>query len=358
MKYKTILITGGAGFIGSNLAVSFKRKYPLLRVIALDNLKRRGSELNIPRLKEARIDFIHGDIRNTEDLRLKADIDLLIECSAEPSVLAGFSDNPRYIINTNLSGTINCLELCRKKKSDIIFLSTSRVYPYDAINRLKIVETETRFIWSKKQKEKITGWSMQGIDADFTLSGPKTLYGATKLGSEIILQEYVHNYGIRGVINRCGVIAGPGQFGKVDQGVFTYWMMAHYFRKPLKYIGFGGKGKQVRDLLHIDDLFHLIDLQISKLDKISGSTYNVGGAKEVSLSLLEATKLCEEITGNRIKIGADSKNRPGDISIYLSDNKRVSSQFSWQPKHTAKRILSDIYRWLRQNEKQIKEALS
>ena len=126
MKYKSILITGGAGFVGSNLAVSLKKKYPALRIIVLDNLKRRGSELNIPRLKNYGIEFIHGDIRNPEDLELNFKIDLMLECSAEPSVLSGYDTNPRYIINTNLIGTVNCLELARRNKTDIIFLSTSK----------------------------------------------------------------------------------------------------------------------------------------------------------------------------------------------------------------------------------------
>jgi CDP-paratose 2-epimerase len=356
MKYETILITGGAGFIGSNLAVSFKRKYPGLKIVALDNLKRRGAELNISRLKDAGIEFIHGDIRNPEDLHLRQDVNLLIECSAEPSVMAGFGDNPAYIINTNLTGTINCLELCRKAKADIVFLSTSRVYPYNNINNLKTEETDTRFIWRKGQAGNVRGWSADGIDIDFPLNGPKTLYGATKLASEFLIQEYIANYGIKGVINRCGVIAGPWQFGKVDQGVFTHWMLAHYFKKPLKYIGFGGKGKQVRDLLHINDLFSLIDLQISKIDSASGNIYNAGGGRGVSLSLLEAARLCREITGNRIAIGQDTENRPGDIAIYLTDNKKVSSAFGWRPQKTANEILSDIYQWIRANERQIKET--
>lgn len=355
MKYKTILVTGGAGFIGSSLAVSFKERYPKLKIIALDNLKRRGSEMNIARLKKQGAYFIHADIRNQEDLVLNAKIDLVIECSAEPSVLAGYGENPGYIINTNLNGTINCLELARKHKADIIFLSTSRVYPYDAINRIKVLEKETRFVWMPGQK--LNGWSIKGLDVDFKTSGPKTLYAATKLAGEVILEEYLGMYGIKGVINRCGVIAGPGQFGKVDQGVFTLWMLAHYFRKELNYIGFGGKGKQVRDLLHVDDLFELINLQVASLNKISGKIYNVGGGRENSLSLLEATMACEKITGNKIKIGKEVKERPGDIIIYLTDNQKVFSELGWSPKKKAFEILLDTYRWIDKNQGLIKEAL-
>jgi len=352
MKYNNILITGGAGFIGSNLAISFKRKYPKLKVYVLDNLKRRGAELNLPRLKENDVNFIHADIRNPEDLLFDFDVELMIECSAEPSVMAGL-DNPRYIINTNLTGTVNCLELCRKHKADIIFLSTSRVYPYKAINKIKTIETDTRFEWLPAQD--IFGWTVDGINESFTIQGPKTLYGATKLSSELLLEEYIANYGIKGVINRCGVIAGPWQFGKVDQGVFTYWMLAHYFKKPLKYIGFGGKGKQVRDLLHIDDLFNLIDIEASQLSKINGRIYNLGGGKEVSLSLYETTKLCQQITGNKIKVASDLNTRPGDISIYLSDSSKATAELSWQPKKTAKSVLSNIFTWVSNNEMELKK---
>jgi CDP-paratose 2-epimerase len=354
MKYGSLLITGGAGFIGSNLAVSFKRKYPKLKVIALDNLKRRGSELNLLRLKENGVCFIHGDIRNPEDLVFNFDVDLMIECSAEPSVMAGL-DNPGYIINTNLNGTVNCLEACRRYKADIIFLSTSRIYPYRAINKIKTTEKDTRFEW--KESQNIPGYSLKGINENFTTCGAKTLYGATKLSSELLLQEYIANYGIKGMINRCGVIAGPWQFGKVDQGVFTHWMLAHYFKKPLKYIGFGGKGKQVRDLLHIDDLCRLIDLQVNSLAKINGRIYNVGGGRRISLSLLEATNLCRKITGNKINIGKELKNRPGDIAVYLADNRSVNKDLNWQPQKSVNIILKDIFNWIHDNEKSVKSLL-
>ena len=355
MKYKNILITGGAGFIGSNFAISFKKKYPSLKVTALDNLKRRGSELNIARLKERGVDFIHGDIRCPEDLNLRGEFDLLVECSAEPSVLAGYGNNPLYIVNTNLTGTLNCLELARKNKSDVVFLSTSRVYPYQALNRIKYKEGRTRLEWDGAQE--VPGWSGAGVDVDFTLDGPKTLYGATKLASEILIQEYAANYGLKFVINRCGVIAGPGQFGKTDQGVFTLWMLAHYFKKGLKYIGFAGKGKQVRDLLHVDDLFRLVDLQAGAMARVNAKTYNVGGGRKVSLSLLEATGLCQKITGNRIKIGKEAKGRPGDVAIYLTDNNKAYSELGWLPKRQPEQLFKDIQAWIRANEKILKRSI-
>ena len=344
--YKNILITGGAGFIGSNIAVYLKRRYPKANIIALDNLKRRGSELNIKRLKKKGASFLHGDIRCREDLCLGKKIGLIIECSAEPSVLADVSISPEYVINTNLIGMVNCLELARREKADLIFLSTSRVYPYEGIAGLKIKEEKSRLAWRDKQR--CAGFSAKGIDIDFSLEGPKSLYGATKLSCELLLTEYIKNYQIRGIINRCGVIAGPWQFGKVDQGVFSLWMKHHYFKKPLSYIGWGGKGKQVRDLLHIDDLCELLGCQISNMAKGNGNIYNVGGGGKVSLSLLETTALCEEITGNRIRIDSQKKNRPFDLPVYITDNRKINRDYNWQPRRSREKILEDIYKWLKQ----------
>lgn len=355
MKYEAILITGGLGFVGSNFAVSFKKKYPDLCVLAMDNLKRRGSELNLSRLREAGVDFVHGDIRCPEDFP-QVPYGVLIECSAEPSVLAGFDGNPRYVVNTNLSGTINCLEEARKRKADIVFLSSSRVYPYDQINALLTVEAETRFVWEENQH--VRGWSRRGIAEDFPLDGPRSLYGASKLSSELMLQEYIAMYGLRGVVNRCGVIAGPWQFGKVDQGVFTLWMMAHYFKRELRYIGYGGKGKQVRDLVHVDDLFDLVDHELSVMKSISGKVFNIGGGKDISLSLLETTNVCAEITGNRISITSVPENRPADLIIYLTDGDLVNQSIGWKPVYSTGKIMQDIYEWIRNNELVVKRALT
>jgi CDP-paratose 2-epimerase len=348
MKYSKILVTGGAGFIGSNLCVFFKEKYPSLKVIAFDNLKRRGSELNLSRLRERGVEFVHGDIRCPEDLAGLKDIGLLIECSAEPSVLAGYGDNPSYIINTNLTGAINCFELARKDKADVIFLSTSRVYPYDAVNAIKVEETDTRFVW--KPGQAIQGWSEKGINESFTTQGPKTLYGATKLCAELLLREYLAMYGLKGVINRCGVVAGPWQFGKVDQGVFTYWMLRHYFKKDIRYIGFGGSGKQVRDVMHVDDLCRLIDCQAGMMDRITGGVFNAGGGLERSLSLVETTKLCRELTGSNVPLESCPDTRPGDISSFITDTSAVTAATGWLPVKSSRDILTDILTWIRSNE--------
>src|SRR5260221_5807355 len=148
---------------------------------------RRGSELNLSILKKSGINFIHGDVRNKEDLAIDK-VDLLIECSAEPSVMAGINSSPEYLINTNLIGAINCFELARRKNADIIFLSTSRIYPIQKLNSIDLVENNSRFVVSEKKK--MTGVSKLGINEDFPLEGTRSLYGTTKLAAELILQEY------------------------------------------------------------------------------------------------------------------------------------------------------------------------
>ncbi|MGC3968213.1 MAG: NAD-dependent epimerase/dehydratase family protein [Pirellulales bacterium] len=213
MSHQNILVTGGAGFIGSNIAVALKAARPQGRVTALDSLRRRGSELNLPRLKAAGVQFVHGDIRNPEDLAPPREpYDLVVECSAEPSALAGYDGDVRFVINTNLAGTINCLELARQCKADVLFLSTSRVYPVARLNELPTVEQPTRFALTAETNT--PGASAAGLAEQFPLDGHRTLYGATKLASELVIAEYRHMFGLRAVVNRCGVIAGPWQMGQ------------------------------------------------------------------------------------------------------------------------------------------------
>ena len=356
MDYKKILITGGAGFVGSNLALKLKTKYPETQVFVLDNLKRRGSELNLPRLKKAGIVFIHGDIRNKEDFEEIEKVDLILECSAEPSVLAGLNSTPDYLINTNLLGTINCLELARKNQSAFIFISTSRVYPIEPINKLKFKETDDKFLLEDQQD--FTGASSEGIAEDFPLSGARSLYGATKLSSEFILQEYAYAFGLKAVINRCGVITGPWQMGKVDQGVFVLWVARHIFGGKLSYIGYGGEGKQVRDFIHIDDLFDIIDIQINDLEKFSGQIFNIGGGKENNVSLKELTAVCEKVTGQKIEIASVKENRPADLISFVTDCRKIKNLTGWKPKKGIDETVEDIANWINDNREELKNILA
>lgn len=348
------LVTGGAGFIGANLSISLKLKHPAAQIYAMDNLKRRGSELNLDRLKRHGIGFVHGDIRNPEDFLQLKPADVIIECSAEPSVLAGCY-SPDFLVKTNLLGTINCLNFAKEHGSDFIFLSTSRVYPIKTINSLNVYETETRFELADKQS--LPGADVSGINETFPLDGLRSLYGATKLASELLIQEYSELYGFNSVINRCGVITGPWQFGKVDQGVVSLWIANHIFNKPLTYIGFGGNGKQVRDILHIDDLFELIDSQINNMDAINQEVFNIGGGREVSVSLLELTSLCQEFTGNRPRIAHSRDNRVSDIKIYLTNTGKAQKILCWRPKRSVQNVVEDIVNWICHRKTQLENIL-
>ena len=351
-----ILVTGGAGFVGANLSVLLKSKYPEYRIVALDNLKRRGSELNLTRLKEIGVEFCHGDIRNKEDLESVGEIDFLIEAAAEPSIMAGFNNSPDYVVNTNLTGTINCLNYIRNFNAKIIFLSTSRIYPIAQIEKINYQEAETRFLISREQE--LTGISELGISEEFSLQSSRSLYGATKLASEMMIEEFKALYGLGAVTNRCGVIAGPWQMGKVDQGVIALWLAKHYWKGKLSYLGYGGLGKQVRDAMHIADVFDLIDYEIHNFDKVDGEVFNAGGGKENTVSLLELTNICQEITGNTIEIGSVVETRFGDIRMYVTDNSKIIKHTCWKPKRSIQNIVSDTFTWIKENETELKSILA
>jgi CDP-paratose 2-epimerase len=351
-----VLVAGGAGFVGSNLAVSLATRHPDWEIVVLDNLYRRGSELNLPRLAEAGVEFVRGDVREPGELAALPAIDALIECSAEPSVMSGTDGDTGYLVHTNLTGAYNCLELARRDGAFFVFLSTSRVYPVAPQLEIRLEEAETRFEIAAAQE--LPGVSPAGLSEEFPLEGQRTLYGATKLAAELLIEEYRGGLGVPAVIDRCGVVAGPWQMGKVDQGVFTHWMLAHQFENPLTYIGFGGEGKQVRDLLHVEDLVDLVERQLLAPAAWDGRTVNVGGGRECSLSLRETTALCRELTGNEVPIEPVLETRQGDVPIYLSDCARLFGLDEWRPRRSARDVLTDIHAWVAADPERIAAALN
>lgn len=332
-----ILITGGAGFVGSSLAIAFKMHYPDHHVICLDNLSRRGSELNLPRLREHGIEFVHGDVRNSEDLTKIGQVDWLIECSAEPSVHAGYGDSPAYLVNTNLIGLINCLEFLRQFGGKMVFLSTSRVYPIKALRALPLRIQAQRFVLEAHEP---------GISEQFTLEGPRSLYGATKLCGEYLIQEYSQMYGIPAIVNRCGVLAGPWQMGKVDQGFMALWVARHVFGGQLNYMGFGGEGMQVRDVLHVADLFSLLCRQMQHPADHQGTVYNVGGGLANSVSLCELTQMVSQMTGQRCAVGSDPITREADIPYYVTDITKINQKTNWSPQIGIPQLVEELYAWM------------
>ena len=356
MAQRTVLITGGAGFIGASLALELAARHPDWEIVALDSLHRRGSELNLPRLRGGGVRFVHGDVREPEDLRAAGPFHALVECSAEPSVMAGVGGDTGFLVRTNLLGAYHCLEEATRHGAQVVFLSTSRVYPVAALGALAYTETDTRFALSDEQS--LPGASAHGVSEGFPLQGARTLYGASKLSAELLIEEYAESFGLPTVVNRCGVVAGPWQMGKVDQGVFTHWMLAFHFERPLSYIGFGGTGKQVRDLLHVADLAELVDDQLLRPEHWAGAVVNVGGGVDVSLSLRETSTLCEEITGNTVQIAADPDTRAGDVRIYISDARALRRWTDWTPRSGPREILTDIFDWVNEHERELAAALA
>ena len=346
----SILITGGAGFVGSSLALHLKSRFPRARVVCLDNLYRRGSELNLPRLQAAGVQFVKGDIRHGTEFPA-GPFEFLIECSAEPSVLAGYGESPDYLMETNLMGTYRCLEQARQWQCKTLFLSTSRVYPISVLEQHPWTEQPTRFAW-----ETIPGAAIseQGVSEACAMTAARSLYGWTKFASESLIEEYRSGFGLRAITNRCSVIAGPWQMGKVDQGVVALWVFRHFFGKPLKYIGYGGTGKQVRDLLHVADLCDLVEEQIAYFDTWEGWLGNVGGGREISASLQELTGICQRVVGRTVPIAAEKENRQADLRLFLADSSKLFSRTLWRPKRNVEKIVADVFEWVRANESELR----
>jgi len=339
------LVTGGCGFVGSRLCLGLREADPSAEIVAFDNLRRRGSEINVVDLGAAGVEVAHGDIRIPADLDdLDGMFDVVIDAAAEPSVHAGTSGSPRYVIDTNLGGTVNLLEFARRRAQVFVLLSTSRVYAIDALRAIDTSEGQTRLEVSPQQS--LPGVGPNGITEEFPTDGARSYYGASKLASEMLAQEYAAASDLEVIINRCGVLAGAGQFGKVDQGVIALWVAAHIYGRPLRYIGFGGTGKQVRDLMHPDDLLALVMRQLEMAGEISGQVFNVGGGLPISVSLLELTDLCRERTGNEVPITPVPETASVDVPVYLTDTSRVSEATGWSPSRDASAIIDDIATWI------------
>ena len=337
-----ILITGGCGFVGTNLSLYLKSKK--FNVYTLDNLSRKGSKFNYTVLKKKKIKNFKINIANYKKLKGLRKFDLIIDCCAEAAVEVSRKKIDE-VFNTNLIGTFNILKKAKRDKSKIIFLSSSRVNSIKNIN--KIIGNNSN-LKKKLHIDKL-------IDDKFENSRPKSLYGFTKLASEMLIEEFNYAFGLKYIINRCGVISGPLQFGKQDQGFVSLWVIHHIMKKKLSYIGYGGHGNQVRDVLHIDDLCELIHKQIKIINKIYNKLYTVGGSKISYTSLKNLTKICQNITGNEISINKKVSTSIYDIPYFITDNRKVSRAYKWRPKKNINKIVYDITTWINNNKNLIQK---
>ena len=335
-----ILITGGCGFVGSNIAVYLKKNVSNVQVDSLDNLSRKGSNLNCIRLKKHNIKNFKYNIDNYHKIKKLPKYSLIIDCCAEAAVKKKKKEVDR-VFNTNLVGTFNLLKKCTEDKSNLIFLSSSRVY---SINLLKTLDVKIK----KKIKKKFV------INNKLSTNGPKSIYGFTKFSSEELIKEYSYLFKIKYIINRLGVISGPWQFGKQDQGFISLWIWNHLNKKNLSYIGYNGNGQQIRDVIHISDVCKLIHEQIKKFSKLHNLLLNVGGGPKNAISLKELTKKCELITSNSIKFSKVKKTSIYDIPYFVSDNTKVSKLYKWKPEKSIDSVISDTYLWMKLNIKKLK----
>jgi len=336
-----ILITGIAGFAGKCLCKSLLETRNDLEIIGMDNLSRFGSENNVKGLAEEGVKFFRGDVRLQSDIDNLPKADWVIDCSANPSVLAGLDgkSTSRQLIEHNLLGTINLLEYCKRNKAGLILLSTSRVYSAENLAQLPVEDDDEKFFIKENNDD--DGVSPLGINEAFPTTSPVSLYGASKLASETLILEYGKCFDFPVWINRCGVLAGAGQFGKPDQGIFSYWIHSFREKKPLKYIGFGGTGLQVRDALHPRDLVPLLLRQMQEPDRDAPKIINLGGGVENSMSLKQLTSWCEERFGSN-QVIASKEERPMDAPWIVMDSSMTREVWNWSPKTTLNDILEEI----------------
>ena len=349
-----LLITGICGFAGSTLAEGLRRRVEGLEIFGMDNFIREGTELNRARLRAAGVRVWHGDVRNASDFEPLPAADWVVDAAANPSVLAGVDgrSSSRQLLEHNLSGTINVLEYAKRHGAGVVLLSSSRVYSVRALAGLPLVVRDRAYDLDT-MRPLPPGISAAGIDTGFSVEPPVSLYGGTKLASEILALEYAAAFGFPVWLNRCGVLAGAGQFGTAEQGIFSYWIHSHRGRRPLRYIGFEGCGYQSRDALHPLDLAALVDRQITCGRADGRRLYTAGGGPENTMSLARLTAWCDERFGAH-PVAPDGRPRVYDVPWIAMSNAAAAADFGWSPGLKMGSILEELARhaeshpeWLR-----------
>ena len=337
-----LLITGVCGFVGSALAESLLERIEGLSICGIDNLMRPGSEMNRSHLRKLGVQFIHGDIRTASDFEAVPKVDWVIDAAANPSVLAGLAGGctSRQLLEHNLASLIHILEYCKRHEAGLLLLSSSRVYSIPALTALPLRDCGQAFELDDSHPLP-TGVSANGVGPGFSTQAPVSLYGSTKLACEVLALEYGEAFGFPVWINRCGVMAGAGQFGTPDQGIFAFWVNAHLRRRPLKYIGFDGQGKQVRDALSPSDLAELLGEQMRTGRKGGDRIYTVGGGPANAMSLCQLNAWCDARFGSH-KPTSDLRPRPYDIPWVIMDKSDAEQDFGWRPSDSLDDILGQI----------------
>lgn len=345
--YNNILITGGAGFIGINAARFFLKKK--FNVIILDNFSRSGTKENIKNLFnencfKKKIRVVKLDLRNLIKLNKaikKYKPKLILHLAGQVAVTTSII-NPFDDFNINIKGTLNLLESCRNnsKKSLIIFSSTNKVYgKIDNFSKTG----KLRYIVSKKNT------TSEKTNLDFF-----SPYGCSKGSADQYVRDYSRIYGLNTVVLRQSCIYGKNQFGIEDQGWVAWFIIASLMQKKLTIYG---NGKQVRDLLYVDDLTELFYRIYKNQKKCSGEIFNIGGGIKNTLSLLELVDILKKEYGLKIKMNFGSE-RDGDQKIFVSDNAKIKKYVNWQPSTNVDNGLAKIVSWLKENLSLINKTLN
>jgi CDP-paratose 2-epimerase len=352
-----ILITGICGFVGSTIAEWTLRRQSGVSITGIDNLMRPGSEGNRLRLRRLGVTVIHGDIRSASDFASLPPADWVIDAAANPSVLAGVRGafSSRQLFEHNLGALVNVLEFAKTHGAGLLLLSSSRVYSIPALVSLPLRADQDRFTLDESATLP-AGLTPEGIGREFSTEPPISLYGSTKLASEVVALEYGEAFGFPVWINRCGVLAGAGQFGTPDQGIFSYWINAHLRRRPLRYIGFGGTGRQVRDVFHPRDLAALLESQMSCARSGGQRVYTAGGGNANAMSLSQLTAWCDARFG-AIAPTAETGDRPYDIPWVVMDNHDVRRDFGWKIETPAADLLEEIAQHAENNTDWLERSL-
>src|SRR2546423_2837505 len=337
-----ILVSGVCGFVGSTIANGLIANVSNREIVGIDNLSRGGSQVNLEPLRKRGIAVRHADLRCASDLETIGKIDWIIDAAANPSVLAGVdgSTSSRQLLEHNLYGTVNLLELAKKYRAGFTLLSTSRVYSVKSLSEIPVLAVNAAFT-PDLDVPLPQGVSAHGIAENFSTAAPVSLYGATKLASEVLALEYGEAFEFPVWINRCGVFAGAGQFGHAEQGIFSFWINSYLRRKPLRYIGFDGAGHQCRDCLHPRDLLPLLEKQFAMTSSDLPRIVNLGGGAGNAMSLAQLSQWCAARFGPH-QVASDPAPRPFDVPWLVMDSRLAEKTWAWRPAIGLQAILEEI----------------
>lgn len=334
-----ILITGGAGFIGSNAAAYFSQKGN--DVIIFDNLSRNGSKKNLLWLKKigaTNLKIVEGDIRfDTKKLAsLVSDADLILHLAGQVAVTTSVQ-NPKEDFDINALGTLNLLEAVRLSGNNPILIYSSTNKVYGGLEDVDVKEENARYSFKKLE---------YGISEERNLDFHSP-YGCSKGAADQYVRDYSRIYDLNTIVFRQSCIYGPRQFGVEDQGWVAWFIIALTKGKEITIYG---NGKQVRDLLYVDDLILAYEMAAKNIKKTKGQIYNVGGGKANTISIWFDFKPLLENLFKKSITSKFSQWRPGDQPIYISDIRKAKKDFGWKPKVTVEQGIKKLFMWINANK--------